>query len=218
MTERLRVIIAYHHSDCTIRINQFPSTRFNVVDIIHDAGAVVQAALNLRPDVALIDVSLPLHDGFKTTAEIRRLLPDTAIFFHTLCTEALFARHAPAMGAPLVTYSKELECMAAAIMLALRRDRGETRAARDRPAISVRELEQASSRNLTERESEVLALLAGGCRMKEIAYRLGVTYRTVTFHKYQIMKKFGIHNDAALVGVALHRNIVDNDTAVLAIP
>lgn len=108
--------------------------------------------------------------------------------------------------------------MAAAITLALRHGRGEARAAHDRPAISMREPEQASSRNLTERESEVLALLAGGYRMKEIAYRLGVTYRTITFHKYQIMKKFGIHTDAALVGVALHRNILDNEAAAPAIP
>lgn len=210
MTKRPRALVAYHHSDRTVRVDQLLSMSFNIVGIIHQAGAFVRAALNLKPDVALIDVSLPLHDGFNTTKQIRSLLPDTMIVFHTLCTQELFARHSPAIGAGLASDSKQLGRIAAGIALALNRGIGAARAAHDCSAVQALDVGRALSRNLTERECEVLALLAGGFRMKEIAYRLGITYRTVTFHKYQVMKKLGTRSDAALVSVALHRNIVDN--------
>src|SRR5215471_8699723 len=118
MTKRPRALIGYHHSDRIVRIDQLLSTSFNVVGIIHQAGAFVRAALNLRPDVALIDASLPLHDGFCVIERIRSLLPDTAIVFHTLYTQELFAR---AIGAALATDSKQLERMAAAVALTLNR-------------------------------------------------------------------------------------------------
>jgi two-component system nitrate/nitrite response regulator NarL len=217
MTKRPRALVAYHHSDCSVRIDQQLSTGFNIVGIIHQARRFIRAALNLRPDVALIDVSLPLHDGFSSTKQIRSLLPDTMIVFHSLCTQELFARHCPAIGAGLATDSKQLERIAALVALALNRDIRAARAAHDCAAIRALDVGRGSSQNLTERECEVLALLAGGFRMKEIAYRLGITYRTVTFHKYQVMKKLGTRSDAALVRVALHRNVVDN-AATVAIP
>lgn len=210
MTKRPRALVAYHHSDRTVRVDQLLSMSFNIVGIIHQAGAFVRAALNLKPDVALIDVSLPLHDGFNTTKQIRSLLPDTMIVFHTLCTQELFARQGSAIGAGLASDSKQLERLAAAIALALNQGISAAKAACDCSAVRALDVGRASSRNLTERECEVLALLAGGFRMKEIAYRLGITYRTVTYHKYQVMKKLGTRSDAALVSVALHRNIVDN--------
>ena len=66
------------------------------------------------------------------------------------------------------------------------------------------------SGRLTDRENEVLGLLAAGYPMKRIAHRLGITYRTVTFHKYRMMEKLGIGTNAGLVTYALERNIFAN--------
>ena len=77
-----------------------------------------------------------------------------------------------------------------------------------------------SSQALTHREYEVLALLAAGHPMKRIAYRLGITYRNVTFHKYRMMERLGIKTNAGLMSYALKRNISesfeDNEAVVLA--
>jgi len=62
----------------------------------------------------------------------------------------------------------------------------------------------SSSRTLTRRQYEVLALLAAGHPMKDVAYRLGITYRTVTFHKYTTMQRLGITTNAALIAYALN--------------
>ena len=59
----------------------------------------------------------------------------------------------------------------------------------------------------TDREYEVLALLAAGHPMKQIAHRLGITYRTVTFHKYRMMEKLGIKTNAGLMTYALRGNL-----------
>jgi DNA-binding NarL/FixJ family response regulator len=71
----------------------------------------------------------------------------------------------------------------------------------------IRATEIASSRELSNREYEVLALLAAGYPMKQIASRLGITYRTVTFHKYRMMEKLRITTTAGLMSYGLKKNI-----------
>ena len=62
-----------------------------------------------------------------------------------------------------------------------------------------------SAELLTDRQYEVLALLAGGYPMKAVARRLGITYRTLTFHKYRTMQKLGITTNAGLIAYGLAR-------------
>ena len=62
-----------------------------------------------------------------------------------------------------------------------------------------------SAERLTSRQYEVLALLAAGYPMKAVAHRLGITYRTVTFHKYRTMQKLGITTNAGLIAYGLTR-------------
>jgi len=69
----------------------------------------------------------------------------------------------------------------------------------------------ASPQELTGREYEVLALLAAGYPMKQIAYRLGITYRTVTFHKYRMMHRIGIRTNAGLMHYALRNGVLESD-------
>jgi DNA-binding NarL/FixJ family response regulator len=71
----------------------------------------------------------------------------------------------------------------------------------------IRAPEIASSRELSNREYEVLAPLAAGYPMKQIASHLGITYRTVTFHKYRMMEKLRITTTAGLMGFGLKKNI-----------
>src|SRR6266699_455264 len=80
----------------------------------------------------------------------------------------------------------------------------------DARSSAARTQEVASPQELTGREYEVLALLAAGYPMKQIAYRLGITYRTVTFHKYRMMHRIGIRTNAGLMGYALKRNISES--------
>ena len=65
------------------------------------------------------------------------------------------------------------------------------------------------SQDLTSREYEVLSLLAVGYPMKQIAYRLGITYRTVTFHKYRMMQRLGVNTNAGLMHYALRNDILE---------
>jgi DNA-binding CsgD family transcriptional regulator len=66
------------------------------------------------------------------------------------------------------------------------------------------------SQDLTRREYQVLALLAAGYPMKQIAYRLGITYRTVTFHKYRAMQRLAVRSNAGLLSFALRNNILES--------
>jgi DNA-binding CsgD family transcriptional regulator len=70
-------------------------------------------------------------------------------------------------------------------------------------------VDAAPPSELTKREYEVLALLSAGYPMKQIAYRLGITYRTVTFHKYRMMQRLGINTNAGLVHYAVKNGVLE---------
>ncbi len=70
---------------------------------------------------------------------------------------------------------------------------------------------------LTSREYEVLALLAVGYPMKQVAYRLGITYRTVTFHKYRMMQRLGIRTNAGLMHYAIRNGVLESAKPVTAL-
>jgi DNA-binding NarL/FixJ family response regulator len=129
------------------------------------------------------------------------------IVFHTLSTDMLLAKQASAIGATtLAADRREPEHLSAAIKAILIGNRGCTPSA-------TRAIETTSPPVLTQRECEVLALLAGGCRMKEVGYRLGISYRTVTFHKYRAMRKMGVQSDADLMRFVFRQNILGNVAA-----
>jgi len=107
-----------------------------------------------------------------------------------------------------------------AIHVTLKPDSHGTPATRSASARALQTSNIPSSQALTHREYEVLALLAAGQPMKRISDRLGITYRTVTFHKYRMMERLGIKTNAGLMGYALKRNISesfeDNEAVVPA--
>ena len=87
----------------------------------------------------------------------------------------------------------------------------------DARSSAARTQEVASPQELTGREYEVLALLAAGYPMKQIAYRLGITYRTVTFHKYRMMQRLGIRTNAGLMHYAIRNSVLESAEPVTAL-
>ena len=193
----VRILVAADHAPVAAKINRMLAPELEVVGIVHDNQALIKAALDLKPDVVLIDIAISIRDGLQAVEAIIQRLPQTKIILHTAtakdegrsCAEKAWAGEAAA--------AREFSD---AIRLALKGD------AYLAPSI-VEKVSQtsdtSSSRQLTDREYEVLALLAAGYPMKNIAYRLGITYRTVTFHKYRMMERLGIETNAGLMNYAL---------------
>ena len=179
-----------------------------------DGAECLQLVPQLNPQVILMDLQMPRMDGITAIEHLRKQHPDIAIVILTTYNEddlMLRALQAGARGYLLKDSSREslLDTIRAAA-------KGETLL---KPEILARvlapqtTLKPASSpqtdSTLTERELEVLQLAAKGERNKEMAYKLGITERTVKAHLQSIYQKFGVDSRAAAVAVAAGKGLLE---------
>jgi DNA-binding NarL/FixJ family response regulator len=211
LLQRPRVLIADDHAPAVVDI-QPVCPDFEVVATVCDGPSLSAAARKFKPDFVLIDIALAIADGFDAVKEIARDAPHTRIMFHAAeegcgaCSERASAESQTACrlvaGDPGCPYSEAIDLAQKAPSVPARRESATA---------------PGGDEELTEREYEVLALLAAGQPMKRVAHRLGITYRTVTFHKYRMMEKLGITTNAGLMNYALRRNITSTAASLPAI-
>lgn len=151
----------------------------------------VQQAKNLRPDVVLMDLTMPVMDGIAATAELRGVLPETELIALTSALDdesVVAAVQAGAIGYLL----KDTE--AAELRHAIKAaSAGQVQLAPEAAAHLVREVRApGTSEGLTEREVDVLRLIAAGFAHKAIARRLNIGEKTVKTHVSRILMKLGV--------------------------
>ncbi|HSL28846.1 MAG TPA: response regulator transcription factor [Anaerolineales bacterium] len=181
-----------------------------IVGEASDGAECLRVVPELKPDVILMDLQMPRMDGITAITHLRRDHPEIAIVILTTFNEddlMIRGLQAGARGYLLKDTSREnlLDTIQAAA-------RGETLL---KPEILARVLSarpQAPSpttdSSLTERELEVLQAAARGERNKEIAYKLGITERTVKAHLASIYQKFSVDSRAAAVAVAAQKGLL----------
>jgi len=155
----------------------------------------------------LVDIGMPLLNGLQAAQKIKRILPDTKLVYVSVNQDPDLVMEAFRQGAsaylPKTSAGSEL---VVAIQMAMK---GEVYLS---PALSPNTDEtpvgQSGEAVLTERQLEVLQLLAEGKSMKEVAAVLNLTTRTVAFHKYRLMHHLHLKNDAEVVQYALSRHII----------
>jgi DNA-binding NarL/FixJ family response regulator len=206
-SKQKRVVVATDRTAIPAAVHAMLTLEFDVVSVVYDADTLLSEALRLEPDLVVVEAALSLRDEFRATGEIMRRLPRTKIIHHATHDAAGDASHhatGDATGAEELSQGEECEGIdsEATFSQALRL----AGTARDCPADAGEAPGAASPQDpagLTSREREVLELLANGFAMKVIAYRLGITYRTVAFHKYKMMQRLGIRTNAGLTTYAL---------------
>lgn len=180
-----------------------------------DGANCLELVSTLKPDVILMDLQMPRMDGITTIGHLRKDFPEIAIVILTTYNEddlMIQGLQAGARGYLLKDSSRE------SLLDAIRAGaRGETllkpeiltRVLAPQSVPKVVSFTQAES-TLTERELEVLQLAAKGERNKEMAYKLGITERTVKAHLQSIYQKFGVDSRAAAVAVAAGKGLLEN--------
>jgi DNA-binding NarL/FixJ family response regulator len=203
---RPRVLLADDHRLLREAFARLLEAECEVVGAVADGRAVLEEVPRLRPDVVVLDVAMPLVNGLDAARQLRRDAPDVKIVFLTLSEDADVAAEAFRLGASgfLVKNSAAAELLQAIREVAQGRAyitplavRGLVDALLHTPA------PKAGGVKLSDRQREVLRRLAEGCTMKEAARQLGITPRTVAFHKYNIMELLGLKSSAELVRFAL---------------
>ena len=209
--KRPRVLLADDHRLLREAFAQLLAPACEVVGTVADGRALLAAAKKLRPDVAVLDIAMPLLNGLDAARQLKRLMPEVKVIFLTVSEDPDIAAEAFRAGASgfLLKNSAASELFQAIQEVLQGRSyvtpqatEGLVRAFLDGPEPGKQ------SGELSPRQREVLQLLAEGHSMKEIGRILKITPRTVAFHKYSMMEQLGIKSSAELVQFAIKQHLV----------
>ena len=208
---RPRVLLADDHRLLREAFAQFLEPCCEVVGSVADGRALLAAAAELRPDIVVLDVAMPLLNGLDAGRQLRRSMPDVRLIFLTVSEDPDVAAEAFQVGASgyLLKNSAASELLQAIQEVAQGRSYVTPLATRGLVANLLHPPQPArKTAELSPRQREVLQLLAEGHTMKEIARILKITPRTVAFHKYSIMEALGVKSSAQLVQLAIKQHVV----------
>jgi len=208
-----RVLIADDHSIVRQGLRMFLSAdpEFEVVGEARDGAEAVKLARQLRPDVVLMDLLMPVMDGIKAIAAIRREVPDTEVVALTSVLEdaaIIDAVRAGAIGYLLKDTDSHELCRAIKAAAA-----GQVQLSPQVAARLLREVRtpEKIAEPLTERETEVLRLLAQGQSNKEISRTLNITEQTVKTHVSHILDKLSVVSRTQAALYAIRMGLVSAD-------
>ena len=212
MKNRARILIADDHNLMAELCRKLLEEEFDVIGVVGDGRALVRAAAKLKPDLIVVDVAMPLLNGLDAGRQVKEMLPAVKLVYLTMSPDVDVAAEAFGRGASGYLVKT---CAAAELVLAVREAlRGKTYLSRtlSQDAIDCLRWQHKKMANederLTDRQREVLQLLAEGKAMKEVGGILHMTTRTVAFHKYRIMEALGARSNAELVKYAIRNHIV----------
>ncbi|HQR46280.1 MAG TPA: response regulator transcription factor [Thermoanaerobaculia bacterium] len=210
---RPRVLLADDHRLVAEGLKSLLAPEFDLVGVVEDGRALLEAARTLRPDVVVADITMPGLSGIEALAELRRSGDRVPVVFLTMHRDVAYARRALDAGAAgfVLKHSAPAE-LVSAIRAALA---GKTWLTPQIAGQVLDALKEGPARatdpvaSLTSRQREVLQLLAEGRSAKEIASSLGISARTVEYHKYQMMETLGVHSSAELIHFAIKHGVVE---------
>ena len=206
-----RVILADDHQLILDALKKLLEPEFAVVGTFGDGHELLNAAPRLNPHVIVLDIGMPTMNGLTAGQRLKQVLPTVKLIYLTMNQDQEMAAEAFRLGASgyLLKSSAGSELVSAIRSVV----RGGTyitpRMTEDVIGSSISHFKNLKTSNhLTLRQKEVLQLLAEGRSMKEAAFILNVSPRTVAFHKYTMMEHLHIKNTAELVQYALSSHLV----------
>jgi len=208
---RARIIIADDHVLVAEACKSLLEPEFEVVGMVADGRALLQAAADLRPDIVILDISMPQLNGLDAGEQVKQRSRTTKLIYLTMIMGPDVAAEAFRRGASGYVLK---HCSADELIVAVRRVlRGDSYLSplitRDTVEFLLRSgAVYNEEKRISGRQSEVLQLLAEGKSMKEIAFILQLKPGTVAFHKYRIMDVLGIKTSAGLIEYAIKHHIV----------
>jgi DNA-binding NarL/FixJ family response regulator len=208
---RPRVLLADDHKMLLEAFQRLLAPTCDVVGAVSDGRALLEAAPRLKPDVIVLDISMPLLNGLDACRQLQPRLPDARWVFLTVNEDPDVAVEAFRLGG--LGYLLKSSAASELFLAIQKAMRGESYItpllAKGMPlSVFLTRATHPPTDGLTPRQREVVQLLAEGRLMKEVADILGVTLRTVAFHKYSIMKQLGIKSSAELVQYAVKHGLV----------
>jgi DNA-binding NarL/FixJ family response regulator len=204
-------MLADDHSILVEAFRKLLEPHFEIVGTVADGIALLEIAPQIKPDVIVIDIAMPLLNGLEAASRLKKQMPAVKMIFLTMNEDPDLAVEAMSAGASgYLLKSSAASELIRAIHLSLK---GKTYITplieRGMQNAFIRDPRPKSrAKALTPRQREVVQLLAEGKSMKEAASVLNVTPRTVAFHKYRVMQELHLATTAELIQFAIKAHIL----------
>jgi DNA-binding NarL/FixJ family response regulator len=212
----LRILVADDHHVVRTGLRTLLETKrgWQVCAEAANGREAVEKAGKLKPDVAVLDIGMPLLNGIEATRQIRKVSPQTEVLILTMHDSEVMIQGVLEAGARgyILKDDADRNLLAAVEALRLHKPYLSSRvtAAVPKTALPSGEGPAVSRRRLTPREREVLQLLAEGKGNKEIAEYLRISVKTAETHRANIMLKLNFHSITELVRYAVRNQIIQS--------
>lgn len=199
--QRPKLLIADDHHLLLDALSFMAGAEYEVLGVDSIKG-FEEAVDRFNPDLAILDIRMPDGDGIEAARRVLERRPELRVMFLSMHTEPNFAKRALETGAQAYLSKR---APAEEVLLAIRTvlNGGQYIGAR----LQAAENENPPDGLLTERQTEVLRLIAQGCSAKEIAGRLNISVRTAEFHRAAIMDRLKLHSTAMMTRYAVERGL-----------
>jgi DNA-binding NarL/FixJ family response regulator len=209
---RQRLLIADDHAIFAEALKIYLERAYQVVGMVSDGRAMIEAALKLKPEIIVVDVAMPILNGLDAARRIKELAPDVKFIFLTMQVDPNLAAAALELGpVAFVLKSSTGTELLKAIDLVLHGKSYLTPKLKADDWVATRVRARQFTKELTPRQREIVQLFAEGRPMKEIAWMLNLSEKTVEFHKHHIMEAFNLKSNAGLILFALKHGLVSVD-------
>jgi DNA-binding NarL/FixJ family response regulator len=208
---RARLVIADDHLLVAEACKSLLEPEFEVVALVSDGRALLEVGKALHPDVAVVDIGMPLLNGLDAGEQLKALVPSIKLVFLTMNLDAQIAAEAYRRGALGYVLKNSA---AAELVIAIREAlKGQSYLSPLITGETVKFLLRGdkpyrAEERITARQREVLQLLVEGMSMKEIASTLHLKPGTVAFHKYRAMESLGLKTNTELLQYAIKHHMV----------
>jgi DNA-binding NarL/FixJ family response regulator len=180
---------------------------YDLVGTVQDGHSVVNAARRLQPDLILMDVAMPVLNGLQAGQRLREQLPNIKLLYVSMYGDTPYVEEALRIGASGYVLKRsgweELSRAIEAVLAGKQYISSEVSAALPQAAVQPPTAQEDSMRSLTERQRQILRLVAAGYTAKEIGRMLHITSKTVEFHKGRMMRQLQLQSTVELARYAL---------------
>jgi DNA-binding NarL/FixJ family response regulator len=208
---RIRILLADDHTLFCNLLRELLEPEYEVVGSVSDGHELLKAATSLRPDIVLADIGMPSLNGLDAGRRLKQANPHVKVIYLTMNNNVEYAREALQAGASAFVLKNALS---SELLKAIRDTlHGVSYVApeikRAMNEIFIRDPKAVKRpQHLTDRQREVLQMLAEGRSLREVADLLQISYRTVRFHKLRIMQELGLSKNAELVQYAMKHGMI----------
>ncbi len=217
MNRPYRIVIAEDHTILREGLRSLLSSNrdLDVVAEAEDGLNAIRCVENQKPDLILMDLSMPRMNGLEAIKEIKRRFPDTKILALTVHKTDEYIHQALQAGADGYVLKDSTHRELETAILSVLKGKGYLSPDVSRRVIesyrdgkSIRQTESTWN-TLTKREREIIKLIAEGFKNREIADYLCISTKTVDKHRTNLMKKLDLHNVAGLTAVAIEKGLIE---------